>query len=371
MTTTGCEFLVIGAGMPGLALAAELARAGGTIVVEREEHPGFHATGRSAAIFSGSYGAPPVQELSALSRPLLEAFPALHGEQSVLAARGIAFVAFDRDQRATVDHMAMLPRIALTDVCRAVPILRPEMVRDARYEADAADIDVHALQSGYIRRLRDCGGQLLTRSPVLGVRKSGGNWRVDIGGGTTIEARVVINAAGAWAGEIARLSGAPDLGLRPLRRSAAIVDGPEGQPVSGWPMIVNADETIYFKPEGGRLMVSPADETLVEPHDAYADDMAVAVAVDRLTQITTLDVRRVRTPWAGLRTFAPDCLPVIGFDASVEGFFWLAGQGGFGIQTAPGAARLAAALLTRRVVEPGLRELSEKISPRRFFPGAA
>ncbi|MES2495849.1 MAG: FAD-binding oxidoreductase [Pseudomonadota bacterium] len=363
--TLACDFLVIGAGLPGLSLAAELASEGRVIVAEREEHPGYHATGRSAAIFSGSYGLPPVQALSALSRPLLEAFPTEDGVRSSLTARGIFFVAFEGDRRRTVDHMAPLPKVSPTDLCRAVPILRPDMVLDVRHEADAADIDVHAVQSGYLRLLRERGGRLMSGAAVGAARRDHGVWRVDLPH-ATIEARTVIDSAGAWAGQVAALFGAADPGLAPLRRSAAIVDGPQDMAVSGWPMIVNADETLYFKPEGGRLMLSPADETPVEPHDAYAEDMDIAIAVDRFMQITTLEVRQVRTPWAGLRTFAPDRLPMIGFDPMVEGFFWLAGQGGFGIQTAPGAARLAAALLTGHQPDEALRALAGPLSPGRF-----
>lgn len=366
MTAQICDFLVIGAGLPGLALAAELAGHGRVIVVEREAHPGYHATGRSAAIFSGSYGAPAIHALSMRSRRILEAFPTVEGDRSVLSSRGLFYVAFRGDTRATVDHMDMLEYASIDDVCRAVPVLRPDMVLDARYEVDAADIDVHAMQTGYLHRIRGHGGQILTGAEVLSACRRGAAWQVELQGGTTVTAAVVIDAAGAWAGKVAGLFGAPDPGLTPLRRSAAIVDGPDGVPVSGWPMIVNADETLYFKPEGGRLMVSPADEEPVEPHDAYADDMEIAVAIDRLTRVTTLDVRRVRTPWAGLRTFASDALPVIGFDACAEGFFWLAGQGGFGIQTAPGAAQLAA----RAILEQGMgeedRQLLRQFSPARF-----
>lgn len=365
MISTTCDFLIIGAGMPGLALAAELTAAATVIVAEQEDHPGYHATGRSAAIFSPSYGDASIRALSIWSRPVFEAFPTNEGVRSLLSPRGIFFVSFAGDERTNVDHMDCLPGASVDDLCRAVPVIRRELVHDVRLEAEAADIDVHAAQSGYIRRLREGGGHFMAGARVQAARRVAGAWQVDVGG-RTIEAGIVIDAAGAWAGQVGGLFGARDPGLCPLRRSAAIVDGPRGLSVSSWPMVVNADETLYFKPEGGRLMVSPADETPVEPHDAYADDMAIAIAMDRLMQVTTLNISHVRTPWAGLRTIMPDRLPVIGFDPSVDGFFWLAGQGGFGIQTAPGAARLAAGILTGTAMGEEGGRLAHAFSPTRF-----
>jgi D-arginine dehydrogenase len=246
-----------------------------------------------------------------------------------------------------------------------VPILRPEASTAALYEAGAMDIDVDALHQGFLRRLRRQGGHLVADAPVTALTRAAGGWtaatpRGDFG------APIVVNAAGAWADRVAALAGLAPLGLQPKRRTAALIDGPDLD-FAGWPLVIDAGETVYFKPDAGRLLISPADETDTEPGDAQPDDLDVAIAADRIERLTTLVVRRIAHRWAGLRTFAADRTPVCGFDPRTEGFFWLAGQGGYGIQTSPALAALAARLVLREAGE--LAELEIALAPGRFVRG--
>jgi len=230
------------------------------------------------------------------------------------------------------------------------------------------DIDVHALHQGYLRGLRERGGALTCNAEVQALSRHGGRWRVQMRAGE-MAAPLIVNAAGAWADEIARLAGARPIGLLPKRRTAITFDLPQGAAVAGWPAVIDVDEQWYFKPDAGRLLASPADETPSAPCDAQPDEYDVALLVDRLTRVTTLQVPRIRARWAGLRSFVADRTIVAGFDAQIEGFFWLAGQGGYGIQTAPAVARLAAALVAGRAMPPDIAELgvdAAALSPERL-----
>jgi D-arginine dehydrogenase len=226
------------------------------------------------------------------------------------------------------------------------PILRHDYVRAGIYEADACDIDVHGLQQGYLRRLRSSGGALVTSARVARLDRKAGTWRVATDKGE-FAATVVINSAGAWADEIAALGGVRRIGLRPCRRTAALVDAPAGLHINSWPLVLDVDEKFYFKPEAGLILISPADETPVVPSDIQVEEWDVAVGIDRVSNATTLDIRHVKHKWAGLRSFVVDRTPVAGFDADVPGFFWLAAQGGYGLQTAPAMAQLAASLVRK------------------------
>ena len=336
------DFLVVGAGILGLASAAELSALGRVALVEQEAHPCHHSSGRSAAIFVRSYGSPEVQ---ALTREAEQAFAEAEAEGRFAALgvpKGLLVVA----PRGSGGSGAAPFRVAISaaEAARLNPILDPDRLEAAWWEDSARDIDVHAMQTGYLATLRRNGGRLFTDHPVLRASWQGGRWLVQAGG-TTIQADRVVNAAGAWADPVGALFGAAPLGLVPKRRSAAIIDPPAGIAAAGLPMVVDVDETVYFKPDAGRLMLSPADATPVEPHDAWADDMDIALAVDRYERLTGRQVQRVHHMWAGLRTFLPDENPMIGADAVVPGFYWLAGFGGFGVQTAPAAARRIAGLM--------------------------
>jgi D-arginine dehydrogenase len=358
------DFVVVGAGVAGLSVAAALAPHGRVLVLEQEAHPGVHATGRSAAIFSRPYGVPAVQALSAVARRHFER--AGETGEPLLASRGILHLVTSvelGEAHTRASDLAHCEPVTAAQALELAPHLAPAVVEGGYYEADAADIDVHGLTSGYLRQLKAHGGELRLATPAVAISREGGTWRVETAAGA-ISTPVLVNAAGAWAGEIGRRAGTGDLGLTPLRRSAAIVDAPGGVDPSHWPMVVDADERVYFKPEAGKLMLSPCDEAPSEPCDVYADDYEVAVAVHAFEQLTGSSVRRVHHTWAGLRTFVPDRVPAVGFDRN--GLFWMAGQGGSGVQIAPGAAALAADLILGRAVDPLVAPHLGALSPNRF-----
>jgi len=369
--TATADVLVIGGGMAGASAAAEMARDVRVIVLESEERPGYHSTGRSAAIFIQNYGNAVIRRLSKASRPLLLAPPFDPEGESVLRPRGILHVA-DAGQAARLDELLAtadgLHEITPEEALRHVPILRPERMARAAYEADAMDIDVDRLHQGYLRGLRAAGGEVVCRAAVRRLARQDGLWRAETGAGT-FEAPLVVNAAGAWADAVAAMAGLAPLGLQPLRRCAAILPAPPGHAVDGWPLTGDVEETYYFKPEAGKLMVSPADETPVAPHDAWPEDMDLAEGLDRFVSATRYELHHVERSWAGLRTFAPDRTPVIGFDPLAKAFFWCAGQGGYGIQTAAAAARLTAGLALGRGLPSALAQTgldAAALSPARF-----
>ena len=328
------EIVIIGAGMAGASLAAELAGAASVQILEAESQPGYHSTGRSAAFWSESYGGPLIQPLTSASGPLLADF---------LKPRGAIHVADAAGRGALQALAAQFPPPLLEPLDRgaleaAIPGLRPGW-DEGLAEPSCADIDVAALHAFYLRQARRAGAELVTDARVARIERAGAGWLID----GEIEAEILVNAAGAWADEVATMAGERPLGIRPYRRTIAQlrIDPPAPADL---PLVVDVSGRFYFKPEaGGRLWLSPHDETLCEPGDCAPEEIDVAVAIDRLEQVVDWRVERVERKWAGLRSFAPDRLPVYGF--SGNGFFWCAGQGGFGIQTAPAAAKLAAALL--------------------------
>jgi D-arginine dehydrogenase len=350
MEQSEADFLVIGGGIAGISVGAWLAGRGRTLVLERETQPGYHATGRSAALYTEHYGNPTVRALTRASGRFLKAPPPGFAEHPILTPRGVLFVArADQIHRLAALEKEMRAaggaarRLDWPDAMKIVPILSPDYGAAALLDAGAMDIDVHALLQGYLRALRQAGGVLVTDAEVAALQRSGGIWRAATRD-RSYAAPVVINAAGAWADTIAGLAGLPPLGIAPLRRSVAVLDLPSGLEVSGWPMFHDVEEKFYAKADAGRLLISPADETPSPPCDAQAEDLDLAIAVDRLERATTLKVTRLQRRWAGLRSFAPDRTPVAGFDPLAEGFFWLAGQGGYGIQTSAALGRIAAAL---------------------------
>lgn len=352
------DFLVVGGGIAGVSAAAELAGLGRVMVVEAEGAIGYHASGRSAAMYEPRYGAPAVVELSLASGPALR-------DRGVLSDRGLLVLcgedsdAFDHD----VADMAASP-VTLDEARAMVPILNPATVTRAAFSAEAWDIDTDLLLQGFARQVRAAGGQVVTGARVTGIGRDGAGWSVHwAGGGAT--ARVVVNAAGAWVDQVAAMAGVAPLGFMPLRRSMARLPAPGGHDVSRWPMVFGAGETWYAKPDAGALIVSPAEEDPAVPHDAFADDMALAEGLARYEAMVTEPVTRVLANWAGLRTFSPDRVPVIGFAPAAPGFLWLAGQGGYGFQSSAAAARLAADLAGGRApqIAPAL---VAALSPARF-----
>jgi len=369
------DFLIIGGGMAGVSLADALAPAASVCLLECEPHLGYHSTARSAALFAPAYGSALYRALARASEDFLVAPRSADFPDSVLSPRGTLFIArteqvgrLAAEAEVVRSGGAHVEWLSTEQARRHVPLLRPQYVAAALYEEQVRDIDVEALFQGFIRRARAAGAQLLTGADFTVHGRSGGMWDV-VRAGEALRARTVVNAAGAWAEGIARRFGAAPLGLMVLRRSAAIIDAPAGVDVSRWPAVFDVDDRFYLKPDAGRLLISPADEEPVSPGDAYTDELSIPLAVERIQAALALEVRQVRREWAGLRTFAPDRDPVIGYDPGVEGFFWCAGQGGYGIQTAPAFARTAAALARREplpesLVRAGLTPGA--ISPARF-----
>ncbi len=342
------EVIVVGAGIAGASLAAELAAHCSVVVLEAEDQPGYHATGRSAAQFIRSYGPPDVRALAAAGRRFFAEPPAGFAEHPLTSPRGMLVMAGPGQEASLDEALASgigLERIPVEAAVDKVPVLRREAFAGAAYEAESRDIDVAALHQGFLKLLRARGGRVATDARVRAMARTAEGWSLETRRGR-FAAEVVVDAAGAWADEVAALAGIAPLGLTPKRRTALLVEAPMDCDIAGWPLVIDVDERWYFKPEpGGKLLVSPADETPSPPTDAQPEEIDVALAVDRFQAATTVRVRRIEHRWAGLRTFSPDGSLVIGREPTAPAFFWLAGQGGYGIQTAPGAARAAAGLL--------------------------
>ncbi|WP_417450937.1 NAD(P)/FAD-dependent oxidoreductase [Kordiimonas sp.] len=350
MSYTEFDIIVIGAGMAGASVAAELASERNVLLLEREEQPGYHATGRSAALFSEIYGSAPVRALSRASRRFFDTPPAGFAENPLLTPRSTMFIAtakqaesFDRMQQQP-DIKANTYWISPADAENLVPILHGEDMIGALIEDGSADIDVHGLHQGYLKQFRARGGVLQTGAEVLEMHHSGDMWHVTTPEGI-VRAATVVNAAGAWADHIGVIAGGREIGLMPKRRTAILVEPPAGVDPAPWPMVFDVDEGFYFKPDAGMLLISPCDETESPACDAQPEELDIAIAVDRVMTATTLQVRRIAHSWAGLRSFVADRTPVAGFDPVLPNFFWLAGQGGYGIQTAPALAALSTGLI--------------------------
>jgi D-arginine dehydrogenase len=379
-TLRRCDFVVIGAGIAGASAAYELQARGETLLLEREPLPGHHTTGRSAAFLLESYGNPVVQRLTRAGRDFLENPPPDFADYPLVEPRPVLWIARPDQAQRLADAArraqsagAKLVEIDADEVRRLCPALRAGYAISGLVEPDARHIDVAGLLAAYLRGFRARGGALVSRFDVKSLCRSAEGWTVE-GGDTAIHARVVVNAAGAWADEIGALAGAQPIGLRPLRRTAITFDPPAGTDIRNWPCVIDADENFYVKPEGGQLLASPCDETPSPPCDAEPDDLGVALAADRVQQATTLELRTIRRRWAGLRSFVADRGPVIGMDGDQPGFFWLAGQGGFGIMTSPAASRAAASLvadgrLPDEFVKLGLT--AESFAPDRLNRGAS
>ena len=342
------DFAIVGSGMAGAGAAYELANRASVLLLERESAHGYHTTGRSAALYIETYGNAVIRGLTRSSRAFFEAPPEGFCSYPLLTPRGCLYIARP-DQADALAAMAAeadatTQPLSRDEVLALVPSLRPDYVAGGLLEPAAMDADVEALHQGFLRGARQRGADVHLDQDVVAIEAGADGFVLTCADGATYEARVVINAAGAWADVIARLAGAAPVGLQPMRRTAAVFDAPQGVDARSWPAVIDVDEQFYFKPEAGRILASPADETPSEPCDAWADDMDVAICVDRVQAAADLPVQRIVRSWAGLRSFVADRSPVIGFDDKIPGFFWLAGQGGYGVQTAPAAARTAAAL---------------------------
>ncbi|HEX2381638.1 MAG TPA: FAD-binding oxidoreductase [Acidimicrobiales bacterium] len=345
------DVIVVGGGIAGVSAAYELAARADVVLLEREEQLAHHTTGRSAAAYLETYGSQTVRRLTIASRDFFTDPPAELESPALLSPRPLLWIG-PESRRPALEAMAtagqaLVPSVQLIDAeyARALcPVLRPEHAAAAMLEPDAMDIDVAALHQAYVRGARQRGGEILRSSPVNGLRRDRDGWTVDTPS-TSVRGDVVVNAAGAWADELAIMAGVAPIGLQPLRRTAFICGAPDGVDVRDWPLVADVDDRFYFKPEGPQLLCSLADETPSPPCDAQPDEVDVALAIERINDATTLELRHVRRAWAGLRSFVADRTPVVGMDPDVRGFCWLAGQGGYGIQTAPGMARATAGLV--------------------------
>ena len=344
------DFLVIGAGIAGASVAYWLAPHGRVVVLERESQPGYHSTGRSAAMFMESYGTPQVRALTMASRAFLAQPPAGFAEHPLLTPRGALMVAAPGQLPALEEHWEVLHamdrgarRLDTAQACALVPALRPEQVLGAVYEPDASDMDVHAIHQGYLRGMRHAGGRLVCDAEVTAMERAGKGWRLEAGG-AVYEAPVVLNAAGAWVDRIAQLAGVQPIGIEPRRRSAFVFAPPPGCDAGSWPMVYGAGEDWYMKPDAGMLLGSPANADPVEPQDVQPEELDIALAIHRIEEATTLAIRRPARTWAGLRSFVADGDLVGGFDDAAPGFFWVAAQGGYGIQTSAAMGETCAAL---------------------------
>lgn len=354
------DFLIIGGGIAGVSAAARLAPHGSITLLEGEAALAHHASGRSAALYEPLYGLAPVVELSIESGDYFRSIP------NLLTPRGLMILG-RAGQEADFAHdieTMDLARISLDQARAIVPILNAKTVQDIGYGDHAWDIDTDLLLQGFVRLARAHGAEIITNATAKQIDKISGGWRVTTANGTH-EAAILINAAGAWADLVAGMAGVKPLGIQPLRRSMARIPAPGGHDLTGWPMIFGCGETWYCKPDAGALIVSPADEDPMPPHDAFADDMVLAMGLARYEEMVTEPVTRMIANWAGLRSFAPDRVPVIGFDANDPTFFWLAGQGGYGFQSSDGASRLTSALIIGQ--DQGFStSLIASLSPSRF-----
>ncbi|MGM9484554.1 NAD(P)/FAD-dependent oxidoreductase [Roseateles sp. NT4] len=372
--TKNVDCIVIGAGIAGASVAASLAGGASVAVLEAEPHAGYHSTGRSAALYSALYGNATIRALTRASLPYFltpsqgMVKDALLRERHTLFLVGTGQLDLVAGFTADADVRERTTTLSADEVLARVPVLQRDQVAGALLDTTSADIDVDLLHQGFLRTARAAGAELQLGTRLQGLEREGSNWLAHTASGT-FRAGVVINAAGAWADDVAALAGVAPVPLQPLRRTAVLIDLPEGIDATLWPAVVAIDESQYFKPDAGLLLISAADETPSLPCDAQPEELDVAIAVDRFETLTGQPVRRVRHRWAGLRVFSPDRSPVVGFDASVPGFFWCAGQGGYGIQTSPALGRAAAALAVGRALPQDLADMgvtAEQLSPRRF-----
>ena len=371
------DVAVIGGGIAGTSVAAELSKDRRVLLLEMESQPGYHTTGRSAAVYAAVYGPSPIRALTRASRAFFASPSTSHFDTALFRPRPIMMIArqeqaFALDQTiAEVGVMTPVERINESAIRKLNPLVKTGYASAAMLDMSGEDIDVAALHQGYLRQFRDFGGDLRCNATVLGLTHTGRDWQINTGVGEfTVD--TIVNAAGAWAEHIGGLAQAESIGLIPKRRTAAIVAAPtELAPdiLASLPITIDIEENFYLKPDAGRLLISPADETPSPACDAQPEDMDIALCVERIEQAFDLQVHRIESKWAGLRSFVADKCPVVGYSTTAPAFFWLAGQGGYGIQTAPALARLAASQVLQRPVPEDIAaegvDLSE-IDPSRL-----
>ncbi|WP_370599971.1 NAD(P)/FAD-dependent oxidoreductase [Pseudomonas nitroreducens] len=370
------DFLIIGGGIAGASTGYFLSRHGKVAVLERESHAGYHSTGRSAALYTVAYGTPQVRALTAASRAFFDNPPEGFVEHPILTPRGEMTVDFEGNpeelQRQYESARASVPEMRLLDAdeaCAIVPVLRREKVHGAMIDPSAADIDTDGLLQGYLRGIRRNGGSVQLDSEALEISRIDGSWEVRCAQ-ETYRAPVLVNAAGGWCDKIAELAGVAPLGLTPKRRAAFLFSPPEGVDSHSWPVLVSLDESFYFKPDAGMLLGSPANADPVEPHDVQPEELDIALGIYQIEEHTTLSIRRPSHTWAGLRSFFADGDLVSGYDPVTPGFYWVAGQGGYGIQTSAAMGEASATLIRREALPEHLARhglTAEMLSPARLL----
>ncbi|WP_243612577.1 NAD(P)/FAD-dependent oxidoreductase [Shimia aestuarii] len=368
------DIVVIGAGIAGASVAAELAGSAKVVMLEMERQPGYHTTGRSAAVFAPCYGPTPIRELTRASESFFRNPPVGFTDTSLFAPRPILMIARP-EQRGVLEALTealsretRVQRLSGDELAAHQPMLRPDYASDGMLDEMGQDIDVHALHQGYLRQFRALGGTLETGAEVTALEREGDDWCVITKKGT-LRAPVVVNAAGAWADVVGQMAGAERIALTPKRRTAMMIADHPTIATADLPITIDVEEQFYLKPDAGRLLISPADETPSAPCDAQPEELDIAICADRIMTAFDLDIRRIENSWSGLRSFVPDGVPVVGYSDVAQGFFWLAGQGGYGIQSAPGLAQYAAAAIQKRemparVMETGFDPAS--VSPERL-----
>ena len=363
MTDTTWDVVVVGAGMAGASVGWQLAQAGQRVLLlERESQPGYHTTGRSAALFEEHYGPEQVQALTRASRAFYEHPPAGFVDTPILHPRGVMYVGtaahkslIDAAYAEAVEHSPDAQRLDGDALRAIVPVLNASIV-DGFVDDGARDIDVNALHQGFLRGLRHAHGELWCNAEVTALTHDGNtrSWTITLADGRSVQSAIVVNAAGAWADGIGELAGARAIGLVPARRSAFTFAVPEGMDATHWPAVISADESFYFKPDAGQLLGSPANADATYPHDVQPEEEDIATGIWNIEQATTLQIRRPSHTWAGLRSFVADGEMVIGWDDSVPNLFWVAAQGGYGIQSAAAYSLLARNLLLDEPIDESL-----------------
>jgi D-arginine dehydrogenase len=373
------DFAIIGAGIAGVSAAYNLAPHARVIVLEREHVAAYHTTGRSAALHSETYGSAEIRAITVASGRFYRQPPQGFTDHLLLTPRG-ALIAGRAEQQAAMqkaaaDYARLVPSVRWLDPAETLsrqPLLKAEAAAGGAIFEEAEDMDVAAIHGGFLKGARAAGAVLRLKAEVATLERRNGTWKIGLRDGESVVAANIVNASGPWADVVADLAGARPVGLVPKRRTAFTFDAPSGLDLAHMPMAIDFDETWYFKPEVGQFLGSPADETPSPPCDAQPEEMDIAVAVERIEAATTLKIRRIKNKWAGLRSFVADKNLVVGYDPAVEGLFWLAGQGGYGIQTGESAGRLAASLALGKGMPGDIAALGvaeAALSPARFTQG--
>lgn len=367
------DFAIVGAGIAGASLGWELAAHGSVLLLERESLPGYHTTGRSAALFLETYGTPAIRAMTRASRPFLQSPPPGFYDSAILSPRGVVYIAgpdqldlLDATEAELRPHAPQLERLSADALAARIPCLRREALGGGLQEGGAADIDVHSLHQGYLRGLRQRGGTLRTDAEVVAAQHHDGLWNLTLADGSHVRARTLVNAAGAWADVLGEMAGAAPIGLTPCRRTAFTFPAPEGMDLAQMPAIIAVDESFYIKPDARQLLGSPANADPTTPHDVVPEEIDVATGIFHIEAMTHLRIRRPTHTWAGLRSFVPDGEMVIGWDGGVDGLFWLAAQGGYGIQSAPAYALLARNLVLGEALDESLQ--AQGVDPAAMSP---